>query len=84
MSKVAGLPSQRASASFWHIEPKLLGHRTTEHLPQQTDIVVIGSGISGASVAHHVLEESNGEGSEKKKNVLVLEAREVCWGATGR
>lgn len=83
MSKAAGLPSQHASASFWHTEPKLLGHRTTKDLPQQADIVVIGSGISGASVAHHLLERPNNDAAEKK-NVLVLEAREICWAATGR
>ncbi|KAI4730477.1 FAD dependent oxidoreductase [Aureobasidium sp. EXF-10728] len=82
MSKPSSLPSLNASASFWHTEPKLLGYRTTDHLPQTTDIVVIGSGISGASVVHHVFEELGVRGEEK--SVLVLEAREVCWGATGR
>ncbi|CAD0106065.1 unnamed protein product [Aureobasidium uvarum] len=82
MSKPASLPSKDASASFWHTEPKLLGHRTTTDLPRHTDIVVVGSGISGASVVHHVFEELRN--AEVKKEVLVLEAREVCWGATGR
>ncbi|KAG9834174.1 FAD dependent oxidoreductase, partial [Aureobasidium melanogenum] len=83
MPKASGLPSRHASASFWHTEPKLLGHRTTEDLPQQADIVVIGTGISGASVVHHLFGNLNNAGTEKK-NVLVLEAREVCWAATGR
>ncbi|KAG9588060.1 FAD dependent oxidoreductase, partial [Aureobasidium melanogenum] len=83
MSKAAGLPSRHASASFWHTEPRLLGHRTTKDLPQQADIVVIGTGISGASVVHHLLEKLNSGGAEKK-TVLVLEAREICWAATGR
>ncbi|CAD0081706.1 unnamed protein product, partial [Aureobasidium vineae] len=73
MSKPASLPSKDASASFWHTEPKLLGHRTTTDLPQHTDFVIIGSGISGASVEWR-----------NEKGVLVLEAREICWGATGR
>lgn len=85
MSRPADLPSQNSSASFWHTEPsaKLLGHRTTEDLPREADVVVVGSGISGASVAYHLLEELEGSNGEEK-NVLVLEAREVCWGATGR
>ncbi|KAI4721287.1 FAD dependent oxidoreductase [Aureobasidium sp. EXF-10727] len=82
MSAPSSLPSPNPSASFWHTEPKLLAHRTTAHLPQTSDIVVIGSGISGASVVHHVFEELGVRG--KEKSVLVLEAREVCWGATGR
>jgi lysine/ornithine N-monooxygenase len=84
MSKPADLPSQTSSASFWHTEPKLLNHRTTESLPQKVDIVVIGSGISGASVVHHIFQNSESVEEAKKPSVLVLEAREVCWGATGR
>jgi lysine/ornithine N-monooxygenase len=84
MSNPAGLPSKESSASFWHTEPKLLGHRTTTDLTQQVDIVVIGSGISGASVVHHIFENTENVEDAKKPSVLVLEAREVCWGATGR
>jgi lysine/ornithine N-monooxygenase len=84
MSKPAGLPSKNSSSSFWHTEPKLLGHRTTKELPQQVDILVIGSGISGASVVHHIFEDLKDVEVAKKPSVLVLEAREVCWGATGR
>jgi lysine/ornithine N-monooxygenase len=84
MSKPAGLPSKNSSSSFWHTEPKLLGHRTTKELPQQVDILVIGSGISGASVVHHIFEDLKDVEDAKKPSVLVLEAREVCWGATGR
>lgn len=84
MSKAADLPSKASSSSFWHTEPKLLGHRTTETLPSKVDIVVIGSGISGASVVHHIFESNENGENAKKPSVLVLEAREVCWGATGR
>jgi lysine/ornithine N-monooxygenase len=85
MSKPADLPSKTSSSSFWHTEPKLLGYRTTESLPRKVDIVVIGSGISGASVVHHIFENSeDGEKEVEKPDVLVLEARDVCWGATGR
>lgn len=85
MSRPADLPSQNSSASFWHTEPssELLGYRTTEGLPREADVVVVGSGISGASVAYHLLEGLKGSNGDEK-NVLVLEAREVCWGATGR
>jgi glycine/D-amino acid oxidase-like deaminating enzyme len=42
--------------------------------------VIIGSGISGASAARYLREEENG----KDLDIVMLEAREACWGATGR
>ncbi|THC93953.1 hypothetical protein EYZ11_006564 [Aspergillus tanneri] len=54
----------------------------SEKLPQSADIVIIGSGMSGASVAYTILSECQALGEEK--TVVVLEAREVCSGATGR
>lgn len=76
------LPTPNSTASFWHLEPSeiLLGHRTTPELPTVADVVVIGSGISGASAAHFLSEDAVG----RSLNVVMLEAREACWGATGR
>ncbi|KAM0333076.1 hypothetical protein ACHAQA_001734 [Verticillium albo-atrum] len=76
----ADLPSERSTTSYWHREPseKLLGHRTTPELPATADVVVIGSGITGAFAAHFLKE------ADKTSDVLMLEAREACWGATGR
>ncbi|KAK2624962.1 hypothetical protein QTJ16_005331 [Diplocarpon rosae] len=78
----AGLPTPNPTRSFWHTQPSqiLLGHRTTESLPTQADLVIIGSGLSGASAAHFLREDEGG----KKFKVVMLEAREACWGATGR
>lgn len=72
------LPSSNASKSFWLSEPELIGHRTTESLPLEADVVVVGTGITGASALRYLVE------SGKKLNIVALEAREVCWGATGR
>ncbi|KAK1816418.1 hypothetical protein LTR12_009197 [Friedmanniomyces endolithicus] len=83
----AGLPCERSSTSFWHSQPSplLLAHRSTRNLPQTADVVVIGSGITGASVAHHLLAGANGSrNNDHGLNVVMLEAREACWGATGR
>lgn len=76
----ADLPSTKSTASYWHREPSaaLLGQRTTSALPPTADIVVIGSGITGAFATKELLERQAG------KTVLLLEAREICWGATGR
>ena len=78
----AGLPTANSTKSFWHSHPsaKLIGHRTTPVLPTEADVVIIGSGISGASAAHYLQEDENG----KDLNIVMLEAREACWGATGR
>jgi glycine/D-amino acid oxidase-like deaminating enzyme len=57
-----------------------LGHRTTSELPAAADIVIVGSGITGASIARFLAEDERAKG----KNIVMLEAREACWGATGR
>ncbi|KAF6845195.1 putative FAD dependent oxidoreductase [Colletotrichum musicola] len=78
----ADLPSAESTHSYWHREPsvKLLGHRTTKDLPPTADVVVVGSGITGAFAAKELKEAPGGA----DKRVLLLEAREACWGATGR
>jgi lysine/ornithine N-monooxygenase len=78
----ATLPTPNSTKSFWHSEPSqtLLGHRTTSSLPKQADVVIIGSGISGASAAYHLNQDAYG----KELDIVMLEAREACWGATGR
>ena len=77
-----GLPVANSTASFWHSEPSdfLLGHRTTAKLPEYADVVIIGSGITGASAAHFLQEDERA----RDLKVVMLEAREACWGATGR
>lgn len=77
-----GFPGPNACLSFWlqgvRSSP-LIGHRTTEELPTTADVVIIGSGITGASTAYFLLT-----GENPPKNVVALEAREMCDGATGR
>ena len=82
VNAMANLPSPQSTASFWHSEPSetLLGHRTTAALPAEADVIVVGSGITGASVARYLSEDERA----KHLRVVMLEAREACWGATGR
>jgi hypothetical protein len=77
----SGLPTPESTHSYWHKDPsgKLLGHRTTTDLPELADVVIIGSGITGAFAAHFLKD-----GDAAEKSVVMLEAREACWGATGR
>jgi monoamine oxidase len=68
---------------FWRISPhKLDRHRSTHDLPATADIVIIGGGFAGASIAHHVLPQS--VSAQTPPSILILEAREACSGATGR
>ncbi|TVY29242.1 putative oxidoreductase [Lachnellula hyalina] len=78
----ASLPTADSTKSYWHRDPSkvLFGHRTTPSLPTKADVVIIGSGISGASAAHFLHENDKG----KDLDIVMLEAREACWGATGR
>ncbi|KNG46446.1 fad dependent oxidoreductase [Stemphylium lycopersici] len=78
----ATLPTPTSTNSFWHSEPNeyLIGHRTTEDLPAEADIVIVGSGITGTGAASYLAEDARANG----KSIVMLEAREACWGATGR
>lgn len=75
-----GLPVPvMAEGSFWRIELHELDNiRTTEFLPEQSDIVIIGAGYSGVATAYHLLEAGC------KASITLLEARGACSGATGR
>lgn len=79
---MASLPTRDSSISFWHSEPSkfLLKHRTTSELPKEADIVIVGSGITGASAARFLAEDARAN----NLSIIMLEAREACWGATGR
>ena len=76
-------PVPNSTEPFWRTQlDPLDSHRTTEALPKNADIVVIGAGYAGASTVYHLLEKS--KGSPTKPSIVILEAREACSGATGR
>ncbi|UKZ65663.1 uncharacterized protein TrAtP1_006858 [Trichoderma atroviride] len=74
----SGLPTPHSTMPYWLQNPSyvLLGRRSTPDLPPTADVIVIGSGITGAFAARELVA--------KGRSVLMLEAREACWGATGR
>lgn len=81
-TKNAGFPHPNPSLSFWlqgTRNSKLIEHRTTELLPDNTEVAIIGAGISGAATAYFLLK-----GPNPPKSIVILEAREACDGATGR
>ncbi|KAL6718022.1 hypothetical protein ACLMJK_004107 [Lecanora helva] len=74
-----GLPSMTPTESSWQIPPSPLSdYRTTASLPETTDVLIIGSGITGASLAYNILSKAS------PPSVVLLEARFACSGATGR
>lgn len=84
----AGLPVPNSTHSYWHKEPsaKLLGYRSTPDLPPAADTVIIGTGMTGAFAARFLKESTSSRptGASSRSSLVMLEAREACWGATGR
>ncbi|KAK9456807.1 FAD dependent oxidoreductase [Dipodascopsis uninucleata] len=67
------------TVSTWLSEPSMFSlYRSTEALPSQVDVAIIGGGLSGVSVAFHLLR------TYPRLKIVLLEAGEVCAGATGR
>ncbi|KAI1208134.1 FAD dependent oxidoreductase [Annulohypoxylon truncatum] len=72
------LPRENPTQSYWQLEPdEIADLRLTNSLPDKADVVIIGSGITGAAVAFNLL-------SSGARDVVMLEARQACSGATGR
>lgn len=76
-----GLPVTNPTRSFWMFPPSPIASHCSD-LPPHADIVVIGSGITGTSVARTLLDRAHAHG--KLPVLLMLEARDACSGATGR
>ena len=74
-----GLPRKCPTKSYWQdpADP-VADHRSTPELPKSADIVIIGSGVSGCSIANNILDSQNGA------DVVLLEARQAASGASGR
>ncbi|KAM5473656.1 hypothetical protein MauCBS54593_002454 [Microsporum audouinii] len=76
-----GFPHPNPTVSYWQVPPHdIANHRTTPALPTSTkfDYIIVGSGISGAAIAHKLLARNAG------LSILMLEARTSASGASGR
>ena len=74
-----GLPRPNPTSSYWQTPPASLAtHRTTVEFPSSADVIIVGSGITGATVAYELLSRP------QPPSVVMLEARTACSGATGR
>lgn len=83
-----GIPISNPSQSYWLKDPSPISNHGSGPdiaIPEYTDIVIIGSGITGTSIARAILDHDvNNRGTKRPLQVIMLEARDVCSGATGR
>ncbi|KAJ4393056.1 hypothetical protein N0V93_002263 [Gnomoniopsis smithogilvyi] len=82
-----GLPREEPTVSYWQDPPSYLAEaRTTAELPERADIVIVGSGITGAAIAWNLLgpDAEAQHDAREPPSVVMLEARTACSGATGR
>ncbi|KAF8448244.1 FAD dependent oxidoreductase-domain-containing protein [Kalaharituber pfeilii] len=83
LSADPGLPRSNPTQAYWQCPPHRLSDvQTPSELPESADIVVIGSGITAAAAARTILTTT--PSATRKLKVIVLEARALCSGATGR
>ena len=74
-----GLPHPNPTKAYWQTPPlPIADHRTTPDLPSTAKYVIVGSGVSGATIAWKLYQE------ESNASIVMLEARQTCSGATGR
>ncbi|CAF4315175.1 unnamed protein product, partial [Adineta steineri] len=64
--------------SAWQVEKSPFSDYVSSEFPTKSNIVIIGTGFTGISAAYHILNSS------PTASVTLLEARQVCSGATGR
>ncbi|OKL63284.1 hypothetical protein UA08_01860 [Talaromyces atroroseus] len=84
MASKTPIPVENPTLPFWLTDRSPLDQiRSTPELPQESDIVIIGAGYAGVSLAYHLLT-SEAAKSSPPPSITILEARTVCSGATGR
>ncbi|KAK6858319.1 hypothetical protein PG995_006018 [Apiospora arundinis] len=83
-SEPVSLPRDNPTQSYWQDPPdEIADLRTTANPPDSADVVIIGSGITGAAIAWNLLQNDADE-KRPPRSIVMLEARQACSGATGR
>jgi len=79
------LPVKNRLESFWldRRDPTLCNLRTSTELPPSADVVIIGSGLSGAMISYFLYEKAKEQGL-CRPSIVMLEADETCGSATAR
>ena len=79
-TKPSRLPVPNPVPSFWNAHPKKFdNYQSTSVLPSVVEVVIIGSGLSGVALSYYLLKDN-----PNPPSVMLLEARQICSGATGR
>ncbi|KAF7356565.1 J domain-containing protein [Mycena venus] len=81
-----GVPVSTPSTPYWAIPASPIaqhGSSDAIQLPSYADIVIIGSGITGTAFARTILGFEPEDNSELPQ-IVMLEARDACSGATAR
>ena len=82
MTLPSHLPVADPVESFWTALPNRLDDfRSSVSLPAKCDVLVIGSGFAGVAAAYHMFAST---GSRPRPRTVMLEARKLTSGATGR
>lgn len=75
----SSFPNAEPCVSYWQQAPDEIANlRSTPELPESADVIIIGSGVSGSSVAYNLLS------AKPELKVVMLEARQAASGASGR
>jgi ribulose 1,5-bisphosphate synthetase/thiazole synthase len=76
------LPVANPTTAYWLAKPHhLASYRSSDTVPKQCDIAIIGTGMAGVATAYHLLSRAK---PENRPKIVLFEARQVCSGATGR
>ncbi|KAL2063110.1 hypothetical protein VTL71DRAFT_6182 [Oculimacula yallundae] len=81
------LPVANPTTSYWQDPPdaQIADYLSSPTVPETADILIIGSGITGASIAWNLLNDGDGDSKGGgRERIVILEARQACSGATGR
>jgi len=75
-------PRSNPLIAYWQDppDPEVADYLSRNTLPETVDTVIVGSGITGTSIAYNLLSNP----SKAAGKLLMLEARQACSGATGR
>lgn len=75
------LPVCNPTLPYWRTQLHAIdSYRSSDALPKECDIAIIGAGMAGVMTAYHLCKLMRGG----EPSIVMLEAREVCSGATGR